>query len=183
MSSCWFAVHDSSQIISADSAPRAAVHRTTAADSNASQSNAQSEVAFTLEVWASALARGDLNSHMSYYADELNPYLLTKHTVSKAAVRAEKSRLLATDTLVTVDLDEFQIQSPPRWATARFRKTWETRDGEHHITRHQTWSQVRLERLEGGWVITSEQDLPVPRSSAATTRTPHGRRSTLSLLR
>lgn len=124
--------------------------------------NPDLEITQTLRMWSAALNRGDIKTHLAFYADQLSPYYSSKYPVAKTSVLADKSRLLASDTLATFSIDEIQPQAPPCSATAVFQETWETRDFDQRLTRHQTWNRMHLERRNEGWRITGEEDLPAP---------------------
>lgn len=159
------ACDDSSLVIYADKAQKPAneapanVANVTAKAPAIAGENCEDEIRQTLRAWSSALNRGDLGTHISFYADQTNPYYSAKGPVTKIALREDKSRLLANGQLATFGIDEIEMPSHPCMTTVTFHKIWETRDGDN-LTRHQAWDQVNLERQPQGWRITGEEDSP-----------------------
>jgi serine/threonine protein kinase/ketosteroid isomerase-like protein len=124
--------------------------------------DARSELKAALGEWVSATNNRDLDKQMSFYAPTLSVFYLKRNT-TQAAVRAEKSRLLARGQSINVRVGEpeIEISADGQTAIMRFHKSWRF-DGA------QTDSGAVIQELswrktDSGWKITSERDVEVIR--------------------
>lgn len=119
-----------------------------------------SEVRSTLEGWAGAARAHDLDSQMTYYADEVDPYF-GKGKVSAAEVRANRVLAYTRYSRLDVQLSNINIvfdQSGTQ-ATAIFDKAFAF-EGEK-IFSGSVNSKLWLTKFGSRWLITGERDLKV----------------------
>lgn len=121
----------------------------------------QTELRGALGEWVAATNARDVDGQMRFYDNALNAYYLTRNA-SRAAVRAEKARVLGRADSVDVRAGEPDIKVSPdgKTATMRFRKRYaiENRGANR---RGEVLQELRWRRTRDGWRIVGERDLRV----------------------
>jgi serine/threonine-protein kinase len=119
------------------------------------------EVGAALEGWAASTRARDLDAHMSFYADTLDPYYL-KRNAPASQVRADRARAFTHYDEMDVRLSNLQITPDATGtnATVTFDKTWDFDADDKHST-GSVRQQLTLTKSGGRWLITSERDLQV----------------------
>lgn len=116
-----------------------------------------------LDEWLEATNRRDIDGQMSFYGERLSSYYLARNA-SRAAVRAEKSRVFGAARGVSVSAGEPEIVlgAGGREATMRFRKRYAIEAGGGASRRGEVLQELRWRRDEAGnWRIVGERDLRV----------------------
>lgn len=124
--------------------------------------DARSELRAALGEWVSSTNARDINKQMTFYAPSVSVFYL-KRNLSRAAVRAEKTKLLSQYQTIEVRVGEPEIQigADKETATMRFRKSWSftgAAAGSGEVIQ-----ELRWRKTNEGWKITSERDLEVIR--------------------
>ena len=116
-----------------------------------------------LQQWVEATNAKDIGRQMSFYMPTLLAYYLTRNT-PRDAVRAEKSRVFARATRISIDAEEPEMVflEQGRVAVMRFRKRYEI-EGGPAARRGEVVQELRWRRAGGGWKIYSERDIRVIR--------------------
>jgi ketosteroid isomerase-like protein len=116
-----------------------------------------------LQQWVEATNAKDIGRQMSFYMPTLLAYYLTRNT-PRDAVRAEKSRVFARATRISIDAEEPEMVflEQGRVAVMRFRKRYEI-EGGPAARRGEVVQELRWRRADGGWKIYSERDIRVVR--------------------
>ena len=138
----------------------------TAANQNANTSigremlaEARREVTAVIADWRSATQAKDIDSYMSRYADTVAYY--TDPSVSRAQVRSDKERAFSIYDKVELEISNINTTIDPSGenAVATFDKEWEF-EGESR-SRGKVRSELKLKKVNGEWLITSERDQKV----------------------
>ncbi|HEX8197267.1 MAG TPA: nuclear transport factor 2 family protein [Pyrinomonadaceae bacterium] len=118
------------------------------------------EVSSTINSWARAIESGDLNRHLSYYADTLE-YYYTARGFSVNQVRADKQRAFEAFDDIEFNVSNLRVitESEDR-VTIIYDKEWVFANGER-TTEGKVQSQLTLQRINGRWLIVGERDLKV----------------------
>jgi hypothetical protein len=121
----------------------------------------KSEVSDKVNDWADSLESGNLNAHMSNYADRLD-YYYNSSNVSLATVRGDKQRAFAGYDEMRFDIDNLRVtpDASGEKATAVFDKEWEF-EGAESRNKGKTQSQLQLTKINGAWRVTGERDIKV----------------------
>jgi ketosteroid isomerase-like protein len=111
--------------------------------------------------WLAATNARDIGRQMSFYDESVGSFYLTRN-VTRAAVRAEKSRVFAAASTVDVRAGEPTIRLGPdgRTAVMRFRKRYRI-EGGGQDRRGEVLQELRWRRTPQGWKIVGERDLRV----------------------
>lgn len=114
-----------------------------------------------LNGWVAATNERDINKQMSFYPQTLKAFYLSRNT-SRADVRAEKARVFSHAASVDIRTGVPQIKLSPdgRTATMRFRKRYQIAGGGEDRT-GEVLQELRWQKVNGQWRITSERDLKV----------------------
>jgi ketosteroid isomerase-like protein len=120
----------------------------------------QGELRSALGGWLAATNERDVGRQMSFYAPTVESFYLSRNA-TRDSVRAEKARLFARASAVSVEAAAPEIRLSPdgRTAVMRFRKRYridgaDSRAGE-------VLQELRWRRTATGWKIVSERDLRV----------------------
>jgi serine/threonine protein kinase/ketosteroid isomerase-like protein len=129
--------------------------------SNSSQDE-QAALRAALNEWVAATNSGDMTQQMNLYLPVLERFY-QKRNVSRASVRQEKERFLASLTSFSVEVSqpEYTIGNDGRTATMLFRKSYtstgaQARSGE-------VLQELRWVKTSAGWRISGERDVQVIR--------------------
>lgn len=141
----------------AEPPPVSAADRTAAPPAN--KAEVRQQIRSLLDQWRDALLREDVTTYASLYAPSVGPYF-RDNRVSRGQVADEVRRSLGRYGPVT----SFKISDvtiapvDENHAIANFRKDWRTaRDAFSGAEK----AQLRFEREDGKWFITSEQEIRV----------------------
>ena len=123
-------------------------------------SSIRQEVANVLNGWAAATSNHDLDTHMSFYANELHTYYGRKN-VSAFFVRSSRAPAFARYPELNVQLRNISVAPDPSGvrATAVFDKSYVFR-GDKELSgsvQQMAW----LQKIGNRWLITGEKDLQV----------------------
>lgn len=126
----------------------------------ANVSSLRNEVIETLNGWAAAARAHDLDSQMSYYAANVDPYFL-RHNVSSSDVRANRSLAYTRYYKLDVQLSniDISVDSSASSATAVFDKAYSF-EGEKYLS-GSVKSMLWLTKNGSRWLISGERDLKV----------------------
>lgn len=121
----------------------------------------KSEVADKVDDWKSALESGNLDKHLSGYADRLDYYYKSSN-VSLATVRSDKERAFGRFDDFRVKISNLRVTPAVTGekAVAVFDKEWEF-EGDDARNAGKTQSQLQLTKINGAWRITGEKDLKI----------------------
>jgi serine/threonine-protein kinase len=118
------------------------------------------EVTDTLNEWAAAVTARDLNSLMSHYADQLQPYYLAK-TASASKVRQDMARAYSNYETTTITINNVSVEpaADGLHVTARFDKAFDFTGQKRYtgLVQEEMW----LIKTGGRWLITGLADLKV----------------------
>jgi serine/threonine protein kinase len=122
----------------------------------------QAALRASLNEWVAATNSGDMTQQMNLYLPVLERFY-QKRNVTRASVRQEKERFLASLTSFSVEVSEpeYTIGNDGRTATMLFRKSYsstgaQARSGE-------VLQELRWLKTPAGWRISSERDVQVIR--------------------
>jgi serine/threonine-protein kinase len=129
------------------------------------------EVMDTLNEWAAAITARDLDSLMSHYADQVQPYYLAK-SASAGKVRQDMVRAYYNYQTTTIKISNLSVEpaADGLHVTARFDKAFDFA-GEKRFTglvQEEMW----LSKTGGQWMITGLADLRVYYSNSTPTDQP-----------
>lgn len=113
--------------------------------------------------WVEATNGKDIPGQMDFYAPRLRAYYLTRDT-PREVVRADKSRVFARATAVSISAEEPEIVFLEGGSAAvmRFRKRYEVTGGPQS-GRGEVIQELRWRKTDRGWKIYSERDIRVVR--------------------
>ncbi|MGH9940734.1 MAG: hypothetical protein ACRD9R_00055 [Pyrinomonadaceae bacterium] len=113
--------------------------------------------------WLAATNSRDIKGQMQLYGRQVNAYYRARN-VSRADVRAEKSRVFGSAEVIDVRAGEPEITINPngRTATMRFRKEYVIAGGGQD-RRGAVMQELKWRRTKDGWKIVGERDLRVIR--------------------
>jgi len=116
-----------------------------------------------LDEWLDATRRGDIGAQMRFYPRRV-PVYYTWHDVTRDAVQAEKQKVFgdATRLEITTGRPTIDVARNGGTAVTRFRKRYVI-DGPVQ-RRGEVLQELRWQRTDRGWMITSERDARVLRS-------------------
>jgi hypothetical protein len=116
-----------------------------------------------LDEWLDATRRGDIAAQMRFYPRRV-PVYYTWHDVTHDAVQAEKQKVFGDATRLEITTGQPTIDLARNGSTAvtRFRKRYVI-DGPVQ-RRGEVLQELRWQRTDRGWMITSERDARVLRS-------------------
>lgn len=124
-------------------------------------SASKSEVKAALEGWLQTYGDRDFNSHMRYYADMLDTYY-KKSNVGLSYVRSVNLGLFEKYSVMEMSMSNLSIEVNPTSGrvVTTFDKSFNFRgDNTYHSGSVQ--SELRWEKINGAWRITSERDLQI----------------------
>jgi len=123
-------------------------------------SSARQAVLDTLEAWAAAIRAHDLSSHMSYFADRVDPYYL-EHDVSSAHIRASLQPAYDRYSRLDVQLSNISVSLEPdgTTATVTLDKTYSFKGDK--VMAGSVKEMIWLSMATGRWRITGVRDLQV----------------------
>lgn len=123
-------------------------------------SPARQAVLDTLEAWAAAIRAHDLNTHMSYFADRVDPYYL-EHDVSSTHIRASLQPAYDRYYRLDVQLSNIGVSIEPDGtkATVTFDKTYSFKGDK--VMAGSVKEMIWLSMTTGRWRITGVRDLQV----------------------
>ena len=118
------------------------------------------DVKDVVDDWKSATEDGDLDGHLSQYADTVDYYKGGRVGIGK--VRADKQRALGAYDSININITNLKItpDASGEKATALFDKEWNF-EGENKYSAGKVQQQLLLSKINGRWLITSEKDLKV----------------------
>jgi ketosteroid isomerase-like protein len=121
----------------------------------------KSEVSDKIYDWASALESGNLNAHMSNYAERLD-YYYNSRNAAVGTVRNDKQRAFSSFDEFRLEITNMRVtpDASGEKATAVFDKEWEF-EGADNRSKGKAQSQLQLTKIGGAWRITGEKDLKV----------------------
>jgi len=145
-------------------APQAAVQTPAPAPANeadriAETGDVRHQIRSVLEEWRESLLNRNVDEYTSLYAPTVGPYF-RENRVSRAQIAAEVRRMLGRyGPLTSYKISNVTIAPVDQnHAIANFRKDWKTEGNSFSGAER---AQLRFERLNGDWRITSEQELQV----------------------
>lgn len=123
---------------------------------------AQAELQALRDQWIDATRERDINKLISFYPPVVETFYL-KRNVSRAAVRAEKLKLIeqASSIEMQTGQPETSLSSDGRVAIMTFRKSWNFRGTQN--SSGEVIQELRWEKMNEGWKIVSERDIGVIR--------------------
>jgi eukaryotic-like serine/threonine-protein kinase len=121
----------------------------------------QSQVAVTLDGWATSMEKRDLKSHLNYYAPKVDIYYL-KRGVNRDYVREDRARALTVYDDMNFQFSNVNVRvvdNAGRRAVATFDKRWDFKGlrNSSGSVREIVW----LEKSGAKWRITGERDWKV----------------------
>jgi hypothetical protein len=121
----------------------------------------KSDVSEKVNDWADTLESGNLDAHMSNYADRLD-YYYNSRDVGIGAVRDDKQRAFENFDDFHVEIDNLRVtpDASGEKATAVFDKKWEF-EGADRRNKGKAQSQLQLTKTNGTWRVTGEKDVKV----------------------
>lgn len=121
----------------------------------------QGELRSALGEWVAATNARDVGRQMNFYAPTVDAFYLSRKA-SRAAVRAEKSRVFAAAQAVNVQAaqPDIRLSRDGRTAVMRFRKRYQITGGGGERS-GEVLQELRWRRTPDGWKIVSERDLRV----------------------
>ncbi len=119
------------------------------------------EVSGAINSWANEIESGNLNGHLSFYADTLD-YYYTARGFPKNQVRADKQRAFADFDDIEFKISNVKItpDASGNRATVVYDKEWVFSNDERS-TEGKVQSQLTLQKIGGRWLIVGERDLRV----------------------
>jgi hypothetical protein len=116
-----------------------------------------------LSGWLAATNAGDIEKQMAFYPNRVPVFYLARN-VSREDVRAEKSRVFGTASVIDLRASEpaISLGADRRTATMRFRKQYEIRGARINRV-GEVVQELRWENSRDGWKIVGERDLRVLR--------------------
>jgi ketosteroid isomerase-like protein len=119
------------------------------------------QVTGALNSWANAIEDGDINGHLSYYADTLEYYYTTRG-LSKNQVRADKQRAFEAFDDIQFNISNLRVMPEPGGdrVIVVYDKEWVFSNDER-TSKGKVQSQLTLQRINGRWLIVGERDLKV----------------------
>lgn len=121
----------------------------------------ESSLRDALQGWVAATNERDINKQMSFYPQTLKAFYLSRNA-SREDVRAEKARVFGHADSVDIRAGVPQIKVSPdgRTATMRFHKRYQIAGGGEDRA-GEVLQELRWQKVNGKWRITSERDLKV----------------------
>jgi ketosteroid isomerase-like protein len=132
-------------------------------NSTTTEERARAELLDALERWVAATNARDLAEQMAFYPERVPVFYLWRDA-SRAAVRAEKRRVIGDAERVDIKVEQPQIIVEPGAHQARmyFRKQYVIR-GDRGPREGEVLQELRWENGDAGWRIVGERDLTVLR--------------------
>jgi ketosteroid isomerase-like protein len=117
------------------------------------------EVNDTIASWRNDTESLDIDSLMRHYADRVDYY--KNSGASRAAIAADKERAFSRFDSIDLRISDVNVDVADSGdsATAEFDKAW--RFVGDHVSEGRVRSRLKLKKIGGRWLITSEQDLKV----------------------
>ncbi|CAN5727750.1 hypothetical protein BH24ACI2_BH24ACI2_13080 [soil metagenome] len=120
----------------------------------------KNEVSDKIYLWQSATEVGDINGYMNNYADTIDYY--NKRGASRSFVQNDKQKAFSKFDNIEINLSNLRVtpDASGENATAVFDKEWRF-EGEKNYSAGKVQTQLKLKKINGKWLITSERDLKV----------------------
>lgn len=114
----------------------------------------------SLDGWKDSTEDGDINKHMSFYADTVDFY--NASGASSSIIRADRQKAFDTYPDIEIKLSNIKItpDSTGEKATVVLDKTWRFENDEK-VSEGSVQQQLTLSKINGRWLITGEKDLKV----------------------
>jgi ketosteroid isomerase-like protein len=137
----------------------AAVNNSTPAP-NVDRKQIEEEVADRVDSWASLTESRDINGYMNYYADTVDYY--NRRGVSTSFIRGDKQRAFNDFDSIEMNVSDLSVtpDASGDGATAVFDKEW-VFDGAEKSSSGKVRTELKMKKIKGKWLITSERDLKV----------------------
>lgn len=121
------------------------------------EAETKKEVAKAIATWRAQSEAGNMDEILNSYADSVDYY--RKKGADKNFIREDRSRAYEKYDVIKLEISEVKVTLGPTEtdATAEFEKEWEF-EGETR-SKGKVRQQVKMKRVNGEWLITSEQDI------------------------
>ena len=118
------------------------------------------DVKNVVDDWKDTTENGDLDTHISQYADTVDYYKAGRVNVSK--VRADRARAFAAYDTISINLDNVKVtpDASGEKATVILDKEWNF-EGVEKFSSGKVQQQLTLSKIGGRWLITGEKDLKI----------------------
>ncbi len=118
------------------------------------------DVKNVVDDWKDSTENGDLDTHISQYADTVDYYKAGR--VNVARVRADRERAFAAYHTISINLDNVKVtpDASGERATVVLDKAWDF-EGEQKFSSGKVQQQLTLNKIGGRWLITGEKDLKI----------------------
>lgn len=121
------------------------------------EAETKKEVAKAIATWRAQIEGGDLDEIVNSYADSVDYYL--KKGANRDFIRNDRSKAYEKYDVIKLEISDVRVTLGPTEtdATAEFDKEWEF-EGETR-SKGKVRQQLKMKRVNGEWLITSEQDM------------------------
>lgn len=121
------------------------------------EAETKKEVAKAIATWRAQSEAGNMDEILNSYADSVDYY--RKKGADKDFIREDRSKAYERYDVIKLEISDVKVTLGPTEtdATAEFEKEWEF-EGETK-TKGKVKQQLKMKRVNGEWLITSEQDL------------------------
>lgn len=118
------------------------------------------DVQDVVDDWKNSTENGDLDAHISQYADTVDYYKAGRVNVSR--VRADRDRAFAAYHTISINLSNVKVtpDASGEKATVVLDKEWNF-EGEQKFSTGKVQQQLTLGKINGRWLITGEKDLKI----------------------
>ncbi len=118
------------------------------------------DVKDVVDTWKDSTENGDLDQHVSQYADAVDYYKAGRVNVSR--VRADRERAFTTYDTMIVNIDNVKVtpDATGEKATVVLDKEWNF-EGVEKFSNGKVQQQLTMGKIGGKWKITGEKDLKV----------------------
>jgi ketosteroid isomerase-like protein len=127
------------------------------------EAEARAQINALLNRWVASVKSRSLQTQMSCYAPQLTSYL-QQGSLSRAQLEARKQKMLTAYTSTHLDLSNIELSIHGSQAVANAIKSWDFSNNEVD-SRGRTLLSLGLAKLDGRWLIISEQEYAVPAPS------------------
>jgi hypothetical protein len=124
----------------------------------AQSATVKKEVTGAIDGWAAATEDADIDSHMNYYAGQVDYY--KAGAVSANRIREDRQKAFGMYDSLTVSLSNVRVTPDVSGnkATVILDKEWDF-DSDEKYSRGKVQQQLTLQKIGKQWVITGEKDL------------------------
>lgn len=121
------------------------------------EAETKKEVAKAIATWRAHSESGNMDEILNSYADSVDYY--RKKSADKDFIRDDRSKAYEKYDVIKLEISDVKVTLGPTEtdATAEFEKEWEF-EGETK-TKGKVRQQLKMKRVNGEWLITSEQDV------------------------